>query len=151
MTYSKLPTTTIIVSVLWPPITHTISSPCIYSPHGICYGFQVMHSCESLTIRSRFLHHHFQLRLRTPMHLNDMLNRKPALYKETWFYVDQLHWRGHLGSNRCYCTCTTQGSKLASKQAGKRWITTNMMTTSRHNNTFIFNIIVTTVMCIIQV
>ena len=31
------------------------------------------------------------------------LNREPALYSETRFFVDRFHWRGHVGYSKGYC------------------------------------------------
>ncbi len=31
------------------------------------------------------------------------LNREPALYANTRFFVDRFHWRGHVGCSKGYC------------------------------------------------
>ena len=81
----------------------------IYCPHGICYGFQAMKHCES----PRHPFEIFTNRFRTPpsilvydnackLHVY-CLNREPARYTNTRFFVDRFHWKGHVGCSRGYC------------------------------------------------
>ena len=81
----------------------------IYCPHGVCYGFQELNICKSpshsvsdLYIKifsSTSKHYLWQC---CKLHVC-CLNREPALYKETWCYVDWFDWRGHVGCSKGYC------------------------------------------------
>ena len=73
----------------------------LYRQHGVCYGFEVPRSCESLR-------HLFQFTTRfTPpsvimydnacqLHIY-AFNREPQRFKRTLFVVDRLHGCGHVG------------------------------------------------------
>ena len=84
---------------------HLGSSPSI----ALCYGFQVMRSCESPRIPFQIFTSRFQTPPRNIIYDNACklhiycLNREPALYKETRFYVDRFHWRGRIGCSQGYC------------------------------------------------
>ena len=86
--------------------------PCYYiykSIGGVCYGFQLMRSCDSPRIPFQIFTSRFQTPPRNIIYDNACklhvycLNREPALYKETRFYVDRFHWRGHIGCSQGYC------------------------------------------------
>ena len=80
----------------------------LYCQHGVCYGFEVLRSCESPR-------HPFQLfttRFTSPpsvivydnacqLHIYS-LNREPQRFKRTLFVVDRFHWRGHVGCSSGY-------------------------------------------------
>ena len=72
----------------------------VIGPHGVCCGFEVMQSHESLK-------HPFEIfftRFETPLSIiydnscklhQYILNRQPSHFKNTSFFVDRFHWRGH--------------------------------------------------------
>ena len=74
----------------------------VYCAHGICYGFDILRSCES----SRHPFEIFTTRFQQPpkaivydnaCHLHIYcLNREPQRFQNTLFLVDRFHWRGHV-------------------------------------------------------
>ena len=95
-----------------PTLTPGILTPgifTIYCPHGICYGFDVLRSCES----PRHPFEIFTTRFDRPpavivydnaCHLHTYcLNREPKRFQTTRFVVDRFHWRGHKGCSLGYC------------------------------------------------
>lgn len=95
---------------------------------GICYGFQVLHVCESPNIPFTILFERFEKGMHIAIILCMMhnyyclyhvapevviydngcnlhsycLNREPDHFKFTWFVVDRFHWPNHTGM--CICT-----------------------------------------------
>ena len=80
----------------------------IYCIHGVCYGFEMMRRCESPRVPFSIFTSQFDTPPRSIMYDNACklhvycLNREPALYKQTRFFVDRFHWRGHVGCSRGY-------------------------------------------------
>ena len=81
----------------------------VYCQHGVCYGFKVLRSCESLRHPFRL----FTTRFTSPppsvivydnacqLHTY-ALKREPQRFKRTLFAVDQFHWCGHVGCSSGY-------------------------------------------------
>ncbi|XP_076147300.1 uncharacterized protein LOC143131543 [Alosa pseudoharengus] len=80
----------------------------LFCGHGVCYGFSVMESSESVNIPFTILRTRFQTGPRVVIYDNACklhsyaLNRDPEFFKTTWFLVDRLHWRNHSGCNCGY-------------------------------------------------
>ena len=80
----------------------------VYCQHGVCYGFEVLRSCESPRHPFRL----FTTRFTSPpsVIVDDnacqlhtyALNREPQRFKRTFFAVDRFHWRGHVGCSSGY-------------------------------------------------
>ncbi|XP_041926738.1 uncharacterized protein LOC121690319 [Alosa sapidissima] len=78
----------------------------LFCGHGVCYGFSVMESSESVNIPFTILRTRFQTGVviydnAYKLHSN-ALKRDPEFFKTTWFLVDRLHWRNHSGCNCGY-------------------------------------------------
>ena len=80
----------------------------VYCIHSICYGFEVMCRCESPQVSFSIFTSRFEMPPKTIVYDNACklhvycLNREPALYKNTRFFVDRFHWKGHVGCSRGY-------------------------------------------------
>ncbi|XP_062376267.1 uncharacterized protein LOC134064364 [Sardina pilchardus] len=80
----------------------------LFCVHGVCYGFAVMETSESVNIPFTILRTRFQSGPRVVLYDNACklhayaLNRDPDFFKETWFLVDRLHWKNHTGCNGGY-------------------------------------------------
>ena len=83
--------------------------PPVFCPHGICYGFEVMQSCESPRHPFNIFRHRFQKAPQVIVYDNACklhqfcLNREPYYFRNTLFVVDRFHWRGHVGCSAGYC------------------------------------------------
>ena len=81
----------------------------VFCPHGICYGFQAMTSCESpkvpfMIFKTRFSKAPSVIIYDNACNLHKYcLNREPVFFKGTRFYVDSFHWKGHIGCSESYC------------------------------------------------
>ena len=81
----------------------------VYCPHGVCYGFQAMRSCESPWYPFDIFTFRFHAPPRIIIYDNACklhiycLNREPARYSNTRFFVGRFHWRGHVGCSKGYC------------------------------------------------
>lgn len=81
----------------------------IFCPHGICYGFQAMTSCESPKVpfnifKTRFTKAPSVIIYDNACNLHKYcLNREPVYFKRTRFYVDSFHWKGHIACSEGYC------------------------------------------------
>ena len=81
----------------------------VYCPHGVCYGFEIMQQCESPKHPFTIFTCHFPVPPGAIVYDNGCklhsycLNREPALYKDTRFFIDRFHWRGHIGCSKGYC------------------------------------------------
>ena len=75
--------------------------------HGVCYGFEVLQTCESPKhpfhiFKTRFSH--------APLIIYDnacrfhvyCLNREPHFFENTQFAVDRFHWCSHIGCSKGY-------------------------------------------------
>ena len=75
----------------------------LYCQHGVCYGFEVLRSCESPShpfeiFTTRFSHPPSVIVYDNACRLHMYaLNREPQSFKNTLFAVDRFHWRGHVG------------------------------------------------------
>ena len=80
----------------------------IYCPHGVCCGFEVMKTHESPKHPFETFLTRFESPPRTIIYDNSCklhqytLNREPSHFKETVFFVDHFHWRGHIGCSSGY-------------------------------------------------
>ncbi len=80
----------------------------LYCEHGICYGFEILQSCESprhpfLIFKTRFQHAPDLIVYDNACRLHIYcLNREPHFFELTRFAVDRFHWRGHVGCTRGY-------------------------------------------------
>lgn len=92
----------------------------VYCPHGVCYSFEIMQRCESPKHPFNIFMSRFPVRLRTIVYDNGCklhsycLNREPALYKETRFFIDCFHWKGHVGCSKGYCLDEYKSSEIRS-------------------------------------
>ena len=90
-----------------PSLTTSIFT--VYCPHGVHYGFKIMWQCESQRHPFIIFTSHFPVPLGTTVYDNGCklhsycLNREPALYKGTRFFIDRFHWRGNVGCSKGYC------------------------------------------------
>ena len=81
----------------------------MFCPHGVCYGFEVMSTNESLyhpfhILRSRFKAPPSLVIYDNACKLHQYcLNREPAFFEHTQFAVDRFHWKGHIGYSSGYC------------------------------------------------
>ena len=81
----------------------------VYCPHGICFGFEVMQRCESPRVPFKIFTSRFSTPPQVIIYDNACklhaycLNREPALYRYSRFFVDRFHWCGHVGCSRRYC------------------------------------------------
>ena len=84
----------------------------VFCPHGVCYVFEVMQSCESpkhpfSIFRQRFLKAPQVIVYDNACKLHQYcLNHEPHFFRSTLFVVDQFHWRGHVGCSAGYCLNT---------------------------------------------
>ena len=80
----------------------------LYCTHGICYGFEVMRRCESPQVPFSIFTSRFPTPPKTIVYDNACklhvycLNREPALYRSTRFFVDRFYWKGHIGCSKGY-------------------------------------------------
>ncbi len=90
---------------------HPTLSPGIFTihcPHGVCYGFEVLRSCEFPRHPFEIFKTHFREAPQEIVYDNSCrlhlycLNREPAFFKNSRFYVDRFHWRGHIGCSSGY-------------------------------------------------
>lgn len=92
----------------------------VYCPHGVCYGFEIMTRCESPRHPFNIFTSQFPVPPRTIVYDNGCklhsycLNREPALYKETRFFIDRFHWKGHVGCSKGYCLDEYNSSEIRS-------------------------------------
>ena len=90
----------------------------IFCPHGICYGFEVMQSCESPRHPFEIFRRRFHTAPRVIIYDNACklhqycLNREPNFFANTLFVVDRFHWRGHVGCSSGYCLDTYKHMSL---------------------------------------
>ena len=82
----------------------------VFCPHGICYGFEVMRSCESPKHPFSIFQQRFQkapqllfMTTLVSFTMQYCLNREPHFFRSTLFAVDRFHWRGHVGCSAGYC------------------------------------------------
>ena len=81
----------------------------VFSPHGICCGFEMMQSCESPKHPFSIFRQRFQKAPRVIVYDNACelhqycLNREPHFFRSTLFAVDWFHWQGHVGCSASYC------------------------------------------------
>ena len=84
----------------------------VFCPRGICYGVEVMLSCESPRHPFSIFRHRFHVAPRVIIYDNACklhqycLNREPHFFSSTLFVVDRFHWRGHVGCSAGYCLDT---------------------------------------------
>ena len=89
----------------------------IFCPHGICYGFEVMQSCESPMYPFSILDH-FRVAPHVIIYDNACklhqycLNREPRFFSNTLFVVDRFYWRGHVGCSAGYSLDTYKNMSL---------------------------------------
>ena len=80
----------------------------IYCPHGVCCGFEVMEQHESPRHPFEIFLSRFETPPTTIIYDNSCklhqytLNREPTHFKDTRFFVDRFHWRGHIGGSSGY-------------------------------------------------
>ena len=95
--------------------SHPSLSPGIFTlfcPHRVCYGFEIMRTCESPKIPFQIFRYRFMKPPKRIIYDNACklhaycLNRKPAFFQETQFAVDRFHWKGHIGCSLGYCLDT---------------------------------------------
>ena len=92
----------------------------IYCVHGVCYGFEIMRRCESPRVPFSIFTSRFNTPPKSIVYDNACklhvycLNREPALYKQTRFFVDRFHWRGHVGCSRGYSLDSYQSMDVRS-------------------------------------
>ena len=93
--------------LVWSSVANTRNFM-VYCIHGICYGFEVMRRCESPQVPFSIFTSHFEMPPKIIVYDNACklhvycLNREPALYKNTRFFVYRFHWKGHVGCSRGY-------------------------------------------------
>ncbi|XP_066304517.1 uncharacterized protein [Branchiostoma lanceolatum] len=81
----------------------------LFCPHGVCFGFEVMRSCESPQHPFEIIRTRFKTAPRTIVYDNAcqlhryVMNRDPHFFKKTQFLVDRFHWKGHVGCSLGYC------------------------------------------------
>ncbi len=86
--------------------------------HGICYGFEVMQSCESPRHPFTIFRHRFHAAPQVTIYVNACklhqycLNREPHFFPNILFVVDRFHWRGHIGCSAAYCLDTYKRMSL---------------------------------------
>ena len=74
----------------------------------MCYGFQVMETCESPKHPFQIFRSRFPVAPKIIVYDNACklhqycLNREPHFFSETLFTVDRFHWRGHIGCSAGY-------------------------------------------------
>ena len=90
----------------------------IFCPHGICYGFEVMQSCESPMHPFSIFRQRFRVAPHVIIYDNACklhqycLNREPQFFSNTLFAVDRFHWRGHVGCSAGYSLDTYKNMSL---------------------------------------
>ncbi|XP_066277571.1 uncharacterized protein [Branchiostoma lanceolatum] len=81
----------------------------LFCPHGVCFGFEVMRSCESPQHPFEIIRTRFKTAPRTIVYDNAcqlhryVMNRDPHFFKKTQFLVNRFHWKGHVGCSLGYC------------------------------------------------
>ena len=117
----------------------------LYCQHGVCYGFEVLRSCESLR-------HLFQFTtcLTPPsvimydnacqLHIY-ALNRDPQQFKRTLFVVDRLHGCGYVGRSSgynldMYSTHKGLNSQINAANAGLQHIKSQLAYMAFDNSVF---------------
>ncbi|XP_076157104.1 uncharacterized protein LOC143140170 [Alosa pseudoharengus] len=76
--------------------------------HGVCYGYAVMESPESVdlpftALKTRWLTAPDVIIYDNACKLHSFrLNRDPAFFQRSWFLIDRLHWRNHKGCSVGY-------------------------------------------------
>jgi len=81
----------------------------IFCPHGICLGFQAMHRFEGASTLFEILVQRFPEMPGTIIYDNACnlskycLTREPTLFSRVKFFVDRVHWAGHVGCHRGFC------------------------------------------------
>ena len=90
---------------------HPVLSPGIFTifcEHGICYGYSLMDSCESPRMPFEILKTRFKVPPKIIIYDNACklhsycLNREPIFFKNTKFFVDRFHFKGHKGCSEGY-------------------------------------------------
>jgi len=80
----------------------------IHCPHGVCYGFELMKTCESVNIPFTIMRTRLQKAPSLIVYDNACilhaycLNRDPAYFAHTKFCVDRFHWYNHKGCSSGY-------------------------------------------------
>ena len=80
----------------------------ICCPHGVCCGFKVMKTHESPKHPFEIFLTRFESLPKMIIYDNScklhqyVLNREPSHFKDTLFFVDRFHWRGHIGCSSSY-------------------------------------------------
>ena len=76
----------------------------IFCPHGICYGFEVMATHESLRHPFQIFRSRFTVAPKLIIIYDNAcklhqycLDREPAFFGHTQFAVDRFHWHSHIG------------------------------------------------------
>ena len=96
----------------------------IYCPHGVCCGFEVMKTHESPKHPFEIFLTRFESPPKIIIYDNScklhqyILNREPTHFKDTLFFVDRFHWRGHIGCSSGYSLdkyCTYDISSINSQ------------------------------------
>ena len=70
--------------------------------------------------RSKYSHPRFKKPPRTIVYDNACklhtycLNREPYLYRDTQFFVDRFHWKGHVGCSKGYCLDSYKSQNIRS-------------------------------------
>ncbi|XP_035659097.1 uncharacterized protein LOC118404183 [Branchiostoma floridae] len=81
----------------------------LFCPHGVCYGFTAMQSCESPRHPFEILRTRFPVAPRVVVYDNSCqlhkyaMNREPHFFQKTVFLVDRFHFKGHVGCSLGYC------------------------------------------------
>ena len=92
-----------------PTVTHLSYPASSLSSALICYGFEVMRSCESPKHPFSIFLQRFQKAPQVIVYDNACklhqycLNREPHFFRSTLFAVDRFHWQGHVGCSAGYC------------------------------------------------
>ena len=92
----------------------------IYCEHGVCYGFELLRSCESPKhpfgiFKTRFAHPPELIIYDNACRLHVYcLNREPHFFEKTRFAVDRFHWRGHIGCSSGYSLDSYGGRRTKS-------------------------------------
>ena len=86
--------------------------------HGVCYGFELLQTCESLKhpfriFKTRFPHPPSLIIYDNACRLHIYcLNREPHFFESTRFAVDRFHWRGHTGCSKGYSLDVYKNKKI---------------------------------------